>query len=102
MYREKERGLLERTGSDFPRDQILKKASQVMLVVKNLPANSGNIKDTGPIPGSGRCPGEGHGNPLQCSCLENPRTEEPGGLQSRGVTESETQLKQLSAHACSA
>ena len=36
------------------------------------------------IPGSARSPGEGHGNPLQCSCLENPRTEEPGGLQSTG------------------
>ena len=36
------------------------------------------------IPGSARSPGEGHGNPLQCSCLENPRTEEPGRLQSIG------------------
>ena len=38
-------------------------------VVENLPANAG---DLGLIPGSGRCPGEGHGNPLQYSCLENP------------------------------
>ena len=42
------------------------------LVVKNLPANSGDIRDTGLIPGSGRFPGGGHGNPLQYSCLENP------------------------------
>jgi len=43
-----------------------------MLVVKNLPANAGDIRDLGLIPGSGRSPGGGHGNPLQYSCLENP------------------------------
>ena len=42
------------------------------LVVKNLPANAGDIRDMGSIPGSGRSPGEGHGNPFQYSCLENP------------------------------
>ena len=42
------------------------------LVVKNLPANSGDIRDMGSILGSGRSPGGGHGNPLQHSCLENP------------------------------
>ena len=47
-------------------------ASQVVLVVKNLPANAGDIRDVGLIPGSGRSPGGGHGNPLQYSCLENP------------------------------
>ena len=47
----------------------LKQASQVALVVKNLPANAG---DADSIPGSGRSPREGHGNPLQYSCLENP------------------------------
>ena len=41
-------------------------------VVKNLPANTGDIKDTGSILGLGRSPGGGHGNPLQYSCLENP------------------------------
>ena len=46
--------------------------SQVVLVVKNLPANAGDIRDTGSIPGSGRSLGGGHGNPLQYSCLENP------------------------------
>ena len=50
-------------------------------VVKNPPANAG---DTGSIPGSGRSPGEGNGNPLQYSCLEIPWTEEPGGLLSMG------------------
>ena len=41
-------------------------------MVKNLPANAGDIRDTGSIPGSGRSPGGRHGNPLQYSCLENP------------------------------
>ena len=41
-------------------------------MVKNLPADAGNIRDVGLIPGSGRSPGGGHGNPFQVSCLENP------------------------------
>ena len=47
-------------------------ASQVVLVVKNLPANAGDIRDVGSISGLGGSPGEGHGNSLQESCLENP------------------------------
>ena len=47
-------------------------ASQVVVVVKNLPANAGDIGDAASIPGSGRCPGGGHGNPLHYPCLENP------------------------------
>ena len=47
-------------------------ASQVVLVVKNLLANTGNAGDTGLIPGSERSPGEGNSNPLQYSCLGNP------------------------------
>ena len=46
-------------------------ASQV-VVVKNPPANAGDIRDPGSVPGLGRSPGGGHGNPLQYSCLENP------------------------------
>ena len=46
--------------------------SKGVLVVKNLPANVREVRDVGSIPGSGRSPGEGNGNPLQCSCLENP------------------------------
>ena len=41
-------------------------------MVKNWPANAGNARDMGSIPGLGRSPGEGNGNPLQYSCLENP------------------------------
>ena len=58
-------------------------ASQAVLVVKNPPANAG---DLGLIPGSERPSGGGHGNPVQYSCLENPM--EPGGL--RGVAQSQT------------
>ena len=45
-------------------------------MVKNLPAKAGGAGDVGLILGSGRSPGGGHGNPLQCSCLENPMDRE--------------------------
>ena len=47
-------------------------------------ASAYNVGDLGLIPGWGRSPGEGKGNPLQYSCLENPTAEEPGELQSMG------------------
>ena len=47
-------------------------ASQVAQVVKNPPAEAGDVRHVALIPGSGRSPGGGHGNPLQYSCLENP------------------------------
>ena len=50
--------------------------------VKSPPASAGDTRDSGSTPGLGRSPGGGHGNPLQYSCLENPWTEEPGGLHS--------------------
>ena len=53
-------------------------------MVKNVPANAGDIRDMGLIPGSERFPGGGNDNPLQYSCLENP-TEEPGLLQPLGL-----------------
>ena len=49
--------------------------SQAVLVVKNLTANAGNVRDGGLIPGLGRSPGGGHGNALQYSCLENPHAQ---------------------------
>ena len=51
-------------------------------MVKNLPANAGDLRDLGSIPGSGRSPRGGHSSPLQYSCWENPMDREPGGLQS--------------------
>ena len=70
-------------------------ALQVAWVVKNLPANTGDVKDAGLILGSGRCSGGGHGNPLQYSCLENPMDR--GAWQAMGhrVVKSQTQLKRL-------
>ena len=59
-------------------------------MVKNLPANAGDTGDMGSIPGLGRSPGRGHGNPLQCSCLENPMDR--GAWQVHGVTKSQTRL----------
>ena len=53
-------------------DKVNKRASQLALVVKNPPANAGDLRDTGSIPGSGRSPEGGHGNPLQYSHMENP------------------------------
>ena len=60
-------------------------ASQVVVVVKNPLANAGDLRDTGLLPGLGRCPGGGHGNPLQCSCLEKPMDRGPGELQLAGI-----------------
>ena len=65
-------------------------ASQVVLVVKNPPANAGDVRDVGLIPGWGRSPGEGHGNPLQYSCLENFMERGAGGLQSHRIARSWT------------
>ena len=68
------------------------RASQVAVVVKNTPANAGDIRDTGLIPGSGRSPGEEHVNSLPCSCLKRSLV----GLQ--GHEESDT--TEVTYHAC--
>ena len=68
------------------------------LVVKKLLADAEDIRKAGSIPGLGRCPGRGHGNPLQYSCLENPVNE--GGRQATAhrVTKRQTRLKRRSTH----
>ena len=71
-------------------------ASLVAQVVKNSPANTGGIRDIGSIPGSGRSPGGGHGNPLQYSCLENCMDRGARWATVHGVAKSWTRLKQLS------
>ena len=63
---------------------------------KNPPANAGDIRDAGLISGSGRCPGGGHGNPLQYSCLENPMDRGAWRATVHRVTKRWTQLKGLS------
>ena len=83
--------------------QILKsylkpRASQVAVVVKNMPANEGDMRDLGLIPGWGRSHGEGNGNPLQYSCLENPIDRGVWRGTVHRVAQSQIQLKQLSMH----
>jgi len=63
-------------------------------VVKNLPANAGDLRHAGSIPGAGRSSGGGHGNLLQYSCPENPHEQMAG--YSHRVVKSWIQMKQLS------
>ena len=71
---------------------------QMVLVVKEVPAKAGDIRDVGFIPGSGRSPGGGQGNRLQYSCLENPMDRGVWRATAHGVTKSRTRLKPLSMH----
>ena len=74
--------------------QVLQQlTSQVAHLVKNLPANTGDLKDTGSIPGWGRSLGGGHGNLLQYSCLENSMDRGAWWTTVHGVTQSRTRLK---------
>ena len=68
-------------------------AFQVVLVVKNLPANTGDLRDASSIPGWERSLGGGHGNPLQYSCLENPVDSEAWWTTVHGVAKSWAQPK---------
>ena len=70
--------------------------SQVALVVKNLTANAGDIRNAGSILGFGRSPGGGHGNPFQYSCQENLMDRGAWQTRAQGVAQSRTQLKRLS------
>ena len=72
-------------------------ALQVVLVVKDMPVNTGDIREVGVIPGLGRSPGEGNGSPLQCSCLDNPMDRGAWRAIDHGVTKSQPRLKRLSA-----
>ena len=71
-------------------------ASQMALVVKNLPANAGDTRVMGSVLRSGRSPGGGHGNPLQYSCLENSMDRGAWWATAHGVAKSQTRLKRLS------
>ena len=74
-------------------------ASQVALVVKQPPASAGDIRLGSSVPGSGRCPGRGHDNPLQYSGLENPMNRGAWWATVHGVAKSQIQLKQPTTHA---
>ena len=69
-------------------------------VGKESACNAGDAGVAGSIPGSGRSPGAGYGNPLQYSCLENPMDKGAWQATVHRVTKSQTQLKWLSAHTC--
>ena len=69
------------------------------LVVKNLPANAGVIRQAGSIPGLGRSPGGGHRNPLQYSCLENTMGRGAWWVMVHRVAKSQARLKRLSMYA---
>ena len=74
------------------------RASQVVLVVKNLPANAGDIRDMDSIPGLGRSPREGRGSPFQYSCLENPMDRAASWAKVHGVAKYQKWLKPLSMY----
>ena len=71
----------------------------LLQVVKNPPANAGDLRDEGSIPGSGRSPGGEYGNPLQYSCLENTMDRGAWWATVHGVAKSWTRLKGLSMQA---
>ena len=79
---------------------IMLGSSQVSQVVKNPPTNAGNIRDVHLIPGSGKSPWGGQGNPLPHSCLENPMDRGAWWITVHRVAKSLTQLKRLSTHTC--
>ena len=74
-------------------------ASPVVLVVKNLPANAGDVRDMGSIPGLGKFPRGEYGNPLQYSFLENPMDRGACGAIVRRVAESVTHTHKI-IHNC--
>ena len=63
--------------------------------IKNLPANAGDARDAGSVPGSGRSPGEWNGNPLQYSCLENPKDGGDWRATASGVMKGGTRLSMV-------
>ena len=73
-------------------------ALQVVVVVKNLPANAGDARDVGSIPGLGRSPGVENGNPFQYSCLESSMDRGALWVTVHGVTKSQNMTEQLNTH----
>ena len=67
-------------------------------MVKQLPSNAGDTRGSGLIPGLGRYPGGGHGNPLHYSCLENPMHRGAWWATVHGITKSQTRLKFPTMH----
>ena len=74
----------------FVNKQVAKGLPRWLQWVKNPPTNAGDVRDTGSIPGLGRSPGGGCGNPLQYFCLENPMDRGDWWATVHGVAESDT------------
>ena len=75
---------------------VISRASQVLLVVKNLPSNERDVRGRSLIPGSWRFPGGGHGNPFQYPCLKNPMNRGSWRTMALRVAKSQTWLKRFS------
>ena len=88
-----------RVGDNWSDLAAAARAPQVVLVVKNPPGNVGDLRNASLIPGWEWFPGEGNGNPLLCSCLENPMDRRVWRATVHRVTKSQTWLNQLSMHA---
>ena len=86
----RQRNVTDAAGQEREGGEGYREATQVVLVVKNPPANAGDIRDAVFIPESGRSPGGGHGNPLQYSCLENPMDRGAWRATVQRVTKSRT------------
>ena len=86
--------------SEFTEDMEVSGASQVVLVVKNLPAKKRDLRDKGSTPGLGRFPEGRHGNPLQYSCLENLMDRGAQWATFHRVAKSWAGLKRFSMQAC--
>ena len=87
-------------GSSQPRNQTRVSYTAGEFFATKPPASAGDISSEGSVPGSGRSPGGGHGNPLQYSCLENPKDRGAWRARVPGVARSWTWLKWLSMRAC--
>ena len=92
--------LLRTFKSLFGSISVFPRASQVAIVGKNPPANAGDVRDAGLIPGLGRCPGGGHENPLHILAWRLSMDRGAWRATVRGVAKSRTQLKRLSTHTC--
>ena len=79
-----------RKGIELESKEIGFRVSEVALVIKNSSVNARGMRDASSIPGSGRSPGAGHGNPLQYSCLENSTDREAWWATVLGVPKSRT------------
>ena len=85
-------------GIDIYTILCIKWAFQVAPVVKNPPVNAGDVRDVGLIPGLGRSPVEGHGNPLQYCCLENPK--DIGSWQATVDRVAQSDMTEATEHTC--